>query len=78
VVLFTSSRKLFSYLLTSSLNISKVTIIIISLVGLKSNILRRAKEYNISYNIYKKTRIFENFTLVSIKLIINSSFISLV
>ena len=74
-VLPTSSGKSFSYLLTSALSISKVVIIIIPLVGLKSDILRRAREFNIPCTIYEEARTFENLTLVSIESIVTSSFI---
>ena len=77
-VLPTSLGKTLTYLLSSSLSISKVIIIIILLISFKLDLLRRAKEYNILYNIFKDTRTFNNFTLVSIKIIVSSRFISLI
>ena len=75
-ILPTSIGKSLSYLLTSSLSISKVTIIIIPLVGLKNDILRRASEFNIPCNIYENNREFKNLTLVSIETITSNYFIS--
>jgi superfamily II DNA helicase RecQ len=75
-VLPTSIGKSLIYLLTSSLSISKVTIVIIPLIGLKLDILRRAKSYNIPCNIYEDTKTFNNLTLVSIETIVSSMFIS--
>ena len=77
-VLPTSSGKSLSYLLTSSLSISKVTIVILPLVGLKLDILRRAKEFNIPCSIFEETREFKNLTLVSIESIVSSTFVGLV
>jgi superfamily II DNA helicase RecQ len=77
-VLPTSLGKTLTYLLSSSLSISKVTIVIIPLIGLKLDLLRRAKEYNIPCNIFEDTRTFNNLTLVSIETIVSSRFISLV
>ena len=77
-VLLTSLGKTLTYLLSSSLSISKVTIVIIPLIGLKLDLLRRAKEYNILCNIFEDTRTFNNLTLVSIETIVSSRFISLV
>jgi superfamily II DNA helicase RecQ len=77
-VLPTSIGKSLSYLLTSSLSISKVTIIILPLVGLKLDILRRASEFNIPCSNFEETREFKNITLISIETIIKDSFISLV
>ena len=74
-VLPTSIGKSLSYLLTSSLSISKVTIVIIPLIGLKSDIVRRAKDFNIPYSIYEDSKEFSNLTLVSIETIISETFI---
>ena len=52
-VLPTSIGKSLAYLLTSSLSISKVTVIIIPLVGLKTDIQRRASEFNIPCTVYE-------------------------
>jgi superfamily II DNA helicase RecQ len=78
VVLPTSIGKSLAYLLTSSLSISKVTIVILPLVGLKQDILRRSKEFNIPSIIFEDTKQFQNLTLVSIETIIEGTFISLV
>jgi hypothetical protein len=77
-ILLINNGKSLSYLLTSSLNINKVTIIIISLISLKMDIFRRVKEFNISCLIYEENNIFTNLTLISIESIISSNFISLV
>ncbi len=77
-VLPTSIGKSLSYLLTSSLSISKVTIIILPLVGLKLDILRRASKFNIPCSNFEETREFKNITLISIETIVEDSFISLV
>ena len=77
-VLPTSIGKSLAYLLTSSLSISKVTIVILPLVGLKQDILRRSKEFNIPSIIFEDTKQFQNLTLVSIETIIEGTFISLV
>ena len=77
-ILPTSIGKSLAYLLTCSLSISKVTIVIIPLVGLKADILRRAKEYNIPSTIYENSKEFSNLTLVSIETITSPTFISLV
>ena len=77
-ILPTSSGKSLSYLLTSSLSISKVTIVILPLVGLKLDILRRAKEFNIPCSIFEENKEFKNLTLISIETIVSSTFISLV
>jgi superfamily II DNA helicase RecQ len=42
------------------------------------DIFRRAKEFNIPCSIYEENNIFTNLTLISIKSIISSNFISLV
>jgi len=77
-VLPTSIGKSLIYLLSSSLSISKVTIVIVPLVGLKADILRRAQAYNIPSTIYEDSQTFSNITLVSIETIVSSRFISLV
>jgi superfamily II DNA helicase RecQ len=59
VFLPTNTRKSFSYFLASSLSISKVTIVIIPLVGLKNNILKHAtNKFNIPCSIYDDTKKF--------------------
>ena len=77
-VLPTSIGKSLSYLLTSSLSISKVTIVILPLIGLKLDILRRAKTFNIPCNIFEENHEFSNLTLVSIESITEDIFITLV
>jgi superfamily II DNA helicase RecQ len=77
-VLPTSAGKSLSYLLTSALSISKITIVIIPLVGLKLDIVRRASEFNIPCNIFEETKSFNNLTLVSIETITSSKFQELV
>lgn len=77
-VLPTSIGKSLSYLLTSSLSTSKYTIIILPLVGLKLDILRRAREFNIPCSDYEEEKLFTTITLISIETIVSNSFISLV
>jgi superfamily II DNA helicase RecQ len=75
-VLPTSSGKSLTYLLTASLSISKITIVIVPLVGLKRDILRRAREFNIPCSILEDNLEYSTLTLVSIETIIKASFIS--
>jgi hypothetical protein len=71
-----NTRKSFSYFLISFLSISKVTIIIISLIGFKNDILRHTtNKFNILYSIYKNTKEFKNLTLINIKSITSKFFI---
>jgi len=77
-VLLTSIGKSLSYLLTSSLSTSKYTIIILLLIGLKLNILKKAKEFNIPCSNYKEENLFTIITLISIETIVSNTFISLV
>jgi hypothetical protein len=75
-ILLISTRKSFSYFLTSFFSINKVTIVIIPLIGLKNNILKYiTNKFNIPYNIYKDTKKFKNLILISIKSITNKFFI---
>jgi superfamily II DNA helicase RecQ len=78
VILLTNIRKSLSYLLISSLSTSKYTIIILPLVKLKLDILKRAKEFNIPCFDYKEENLFIIITLISIESIVNNTFISLV
>ena len=48
------------------------------LVGLKYDILRRAREFNIPCSIFEENQEFKNLTLISIESITNPTFISLV
>jgi superfamily II DNA helicase RecQ len=70
-----NSGKSLSYLLINSLIISKITLIIIPLIGLKNDILYYIKEFNIPYNYYKDNLEFNNLILINIKNIIQDSFI---
>ena len=74
-ILATNQGKSLSYLLTSSLITSKITIVIIPLLGLKQDILRRAKEFGIPCSIFEDSKEFLNLTLISIETIRNSNFI---
>ena len=74
-ILPTSSGKSLTYLLTCSLNISKITIVIVPLVGLKNDLIKRAKEFNIPCLIYEDNYKFNNLTLILIESIITSNFI---
>jgi len=76
-ILPTNSGKSLSYLLTSSLSTSRISIIILPLVGLKQDILRRAKEFNIPSTIYEEERGVSTLTLVSIESIVRGDFIFL-
>ena len=78
VVLLINIGKSLSYLLTSSLSISKYTIIILPLIRLKLDILQRAKEFNIPYSNYKEENLFTTITLISIEIIVSNKFIDLV
>ena len=69
-ILPTSSRKSLSYLLTASLNTSNITIIIVPLLGLKHDIIRRAKEFNIPVSNFKEEKEAKTLTFVFIKTII--------
>lgn len=73
-VLSTSIGKSLSFLLISSLSTSKITLVILPLVGLKLDLLRRTKEFNIPCSIYKELREFRNITLISIESITSTSF----
>lgn len=75
-VLPTSIGKSLSYLLSSSLSTSKTTIVVLPLVGLKLDIARRAKGFNIPCSIYENTREFRNLTLVSLESITSTTFIN--
>ena len=77
-VLPTSIGKSLSYLLASSLSTSKYTIIILPLVGLKLDILRRAKEFNIPCSNYEEDNFFTTLTLISMETILKTKFIALV
>ena len=77
-ILPTSSGKSLTYLLTSSLRMSNKTIVVVPLVGLKLDLLRRAKEFNIPCSIFEDNQEITTLTLVSIESILSSSFISLV
>jgi len=74
-ILLISTSKSLSYLFTSAFSFSKVTVIIILLKSLKSDVFRRAKEFNIPCSIYENNQEFKNLTLVSIESIISDSFI---
>jgi hypothetical protein len=74
-ILPTSTGKSLSYLFTSALSLSKVTVVIILLKGLKSDVFRRAREFNIPCSIYENNQEFKNLTLVSMESITSDSFI---
>jgi superfamily II DNA helicase RecQ len=76
-ILGTNKGKSFSYLFTSSLITSKITIVILPLLGLKTSIWLRAKDFNIPISIFEETSTFSNLTLISIETIIkNDAFIT--
>jgi len=73
-ILPTSSGKSLTYLLTASLSTSKVTIVIVPLLGLKNDLIKRAQEYNIPCCNYEDNNKFKNLTLISIETIIDPTF----
>ena len=76
-VLATNRRKSLGYLLTTSLITSKITIVVLPLVGLKEDLLRRTKDFKIPTSIYKKSHSFTTLTLVSIETMVDdASFVS--
>src|ERR1700721_1613408 len=76
-ILLTSSRKSLSYLLTASLNTSNITIVIVPLLGLKHDIIKRAKEFNIPVSSFKEEKEAKTLTFVSIETIIQPKFLFL-
>jgi superfamily II DNA helicase RecQ len=74
VILATSSDKSFLYLLLTLLSTAETTIIIVSLIALKSDLLQKAKEMKISTSIYEEKKSADKLVLVSIKIAISSSF----
>lgn len=78
-VLATNKGKSLSYLLAASLTTSKITLVVLPLVGLKENILTRAREFGIPCCIYEKEHSFAPLTLLSIETIVEqASFVFLV
>jgi hypothetical protein len=75
IILPINIKKSLFYLFTSTFSLNKIIIIIIFLKNLKSNIFRKAKEFNIPYNIYKNNQEFKNLILINIKSIIFNIFI---
>jgi len=74
VILATSSNKSFLYLLLASLSTAETTIIIVSLIALKSDFLQKAKEMKISASIYEEKKSADKLVLVSIETAVSSSF----
>jgi superfamily II DNA helicase RecQ len=74
VILATSSGKSFLYLLLASISTAKTMIIIVPLIALKSDLLRKAKEMKISASIYKEKKSADKLVLVSIETAVSSSF----
>jgi superfamily II DNA helicase RecQ len=72
-ILATNKGKTLSYFLTAALATSNITVVVLPLVGLKQDVLRRAKEYNIPCCIYENSNTFLNLTLVSIETILLST-----
>ncbi|KAH8585519.1 hypothetical protein B0O99DRAFT_476865, partial [Bisporella sp. PMI_857] len=70
----TSAGKSLIYLLLAALNNAKTTIVIVPLIGLKSNLIQRASEFNIPCNTYENNPIFTNLTLISIETITSWQF----
>jgi hypothetical protein len=69
-VLATNKGKTLSYFLTAALATSNITVVVLPLVGLKQDVLRRAKEYNVPCCIYEDSNNFLNLTLVSIETVL--------
>lgn len=76
-VMPTNSGKSLGYLLTSALSTSKITVVIIPLVGLKQDILQRAKGFNIPCSNYERGRATTTLTLASIEAVVQEDFIFL-
>ena len=74
IILVTLSDKSFLYLLLASLSITESTIIIVSLIALKSDPLRKVKEIKISALIYKEKKLINKLVLISIETIVSLSF----
>src|SRR5258706_3572042 len=74
-VLPTNSGKSLSYLLTSSLTISKISIVIVPLVGLKQDLFNRSQKLGIPTSIFEENQEFKTLTLVSIETIIQEDFL---
>jgi len=74
VILATSSGKSFLYLLLALLSTAETTIIIVPLIALKSDLLRKAKEMKISASIYEERKSADKLVLVLIETTILSSF----
>jgi superfamily II DNA helicase RecQ len=72
-VLATNKGKSLCYLLTASLITSKITIVVLPLVGLKEDMLKRARDFKIPTSIYKKSSAFATLTLVSVKTIVSNT-----
>ena len=72
-VLATNKGKSLCYLLTSSLVTSRITIVVLPLVGLKKDILRRTKDFEIPTSIYETSNTFATLTLISIETIVDNT-----
>ena len=72
-VLATNKGKSLCYLLTSSLVTSRITVVVLPLVGLKKDILRRTKDFKIPTSIYETSNTFATLTLISIETIVDNT-----
>jgi superfamily II DNA helicase RecQ len=76
-VLPTSSGKSLAYLFTASLSTANISLIITPLVGLKSDLAKRASTFGIPCCNYEDNQEFKTLTLISIESIIDEVFIQL-
>ena len=74
IILLTLSDKSFLYLLLASMFTVATTIVIVFLVALKLDLLRRAKEIKISALIYEEKKSSDKLVLVLIETAVSSSF----
>jgi hypothetical protein len=72
-ILATNKGKTLSYILTTSLVTSKITVIVLSLVRLKVDLLKKTKDFKVPTSIYEKSSSFTTLTLVSIETIVSNN-----
>ncbi len=74
IILVTSSGKSFLYLLLASLNTAETIIVIVSLIALKLNLLRKIKEMKIFTLIYEEYKLTDKLVLILIETVVSLSF----
>jgi hypothetical protein len=72
-ILATNKGKTLSYILTASLVTSKITVVVLPLVGLKVDLLKKTKDFKVLTSIYEKSSSFTTLTLVSIETIVSNN-----